>query len=247
MRFTSHLQAGMISFNREQCMKKAIILSFLAILAGCAEKPLAIGEWRGSEGGYLSYDGVFYNWVDAEGRKGMKCWVPPEAEPVRGIIIHGKPGSGGGGDTRSKTRDRALQEFAARFDFGIIGVTWFEGPDVYPEKTGLTILRVLEEWAAFGRHPELKNVPLIARGNSNSALFTYGLAALIPERIICFTPNVGPWYEHAEISDAFLQVPGILHVGPNDPFFTNGMADTEALFEEVAGDIKPWGSMIIIQ
>lgn len=219
---------------------KVLCVGLFLFAAGCAGPKREAAEWRGPEGGYYRYDGVFYDWVDAEGRKGLKLWLPPTADPVRGVIIHGKPGSGGGGDTRGKARDRTLQEFAARFDFGIIGVTWFEGPEVYAEKTGLTILRVLEEFAGHGRHPELKNVPFIARGNSNSALFTYAFSALVPERVICFTPNVGPMYTHADISEPFLRVPGLLHVGPNDPFFTNGMADTEALFEEVAPKGALW-------
>ena len=196
-------------------------------------------EKASTDGGRLRFDGAFYDWVDADGKRGLKLWVPPEVDPVRGILFHGNPG--GSGDRRILARDTRLQEFAARHDFGIMGVAWFPGREVYAS-TGRIILRVLGEWADMGLHPELRNLPLIARGSSNAGVTAYALTCLAPERMICFTPNVGPSYGHAKASDAALKVPGLLHVGPTDRFFTSGVEDTRELFKNVAprGALWAW-------
>jgi hypothetical protein len=191
--------------------------------------PLPI-EKLDTEGGRLRFDGAYYDWVDGNGKRGLKLWVPPEVEFMRGVLFHGNPG--GSGDTRSKARDIRLQEFAARHDFGIMGVAWFPGREVYAS-TGKIILRVLNEWGGMGLNPELANVPLIARGSSNAGVTAYAMTCLAPERMICFTPNVGPSYAHAKASDAALKVPGLMHIGPTDRFFTNGVEETRAMFEEV--------------
>ena len=86
-----------------------------------------------------------------------------EGDPI--VLLHGNPG--GSGDTRGMTRDRRLQEFAARHGFGLVGVAWFPGGEVYRE-TGALMLQVLDCWAEMGFHPELRNVPIVARGSSNA-------------------------------------------------------------------------------
>lgn len=179
------------------------------------------------DGGALQFDGVYYDYRDAQAQKGIKLWVPPGAVPVRGIIFHGNPGSSG--DTRPLALDEHLQEFAARHGFAIAGVTWFRGGDVY-EQTGRIIEQVLAAWAQMGFHPELAHVPLIPRGSSNAGVTAYGLACYKPERIVCLTPNVGPRYIPRVPPDAVLRVPALLHIGPVDPFFPLGLKDTAELF-----------------
>ncbi len=178
------------------------------------------------DGGELQFDGVYYDYRDAQAQKGIKLWVPPGDAPVRGIIFHGNPG--GSGDTRPLAMDENLQEFAARHRFAIAGVTWFRGGEVY-HQTGAVIAKVLEQWAALGFHPELAHVPLIPRGSSNAGVTAYGLACFMPARIICFTPNVGPRYTPRVPPDAVLRVPALLHIGPTDPFFPLGVKDTAEL------------------
>lgn len=188
--------------------------------------------------GEICFDGVYYDYRDAEARKGMKLWVPPGDAAVRGILFHGNPGSTGG-DTRNLAADERLQEFAARHRFGIIGVTWFQGRRIYDEFAQV-VFSVLDDWAALGRHPELANVPLIPRGSSNAGLTAYSLTCYRPDRILCFTPNVGPLYRPARPPVAALQVPGLLHIGPHDPFFPLGLKDTAELFADCRDTFWAW-------
>ena len=190
-----------------------------------------------SDGGEVQFDGVFYDYRDAESKKGIKLWSPPGVPFVRGVILHGNPGSTGG-DSRTVVRDPAMQEFAARHGFGIAGVTWFPGRYVY-EKLGATILAAFDDFAKLGKNPELAHVPLIPRGGSNGGMTSYGLACLAPERMICFTPNCGPAYFPHRPAPAVLKVPALLHVGSVDQFFNLGMKDTAELFD----DILPQGPL----
>ncbi len=206
----------------------------LAMSAGLARGGDAVtGE--AFDGGKLHYDGVYYDYLDAEARKGMKLWVPPGEGPLRGILFHGNPG--GSGDTRNMVRDERLQEFAARHRLGIIGVVWFPGRNVYPE-TGAVMIRVLDDWAKLGDHPELANVPLIARGSSNAGMTAYGLMCRAPGRMVCITPNVGPRYNPPVPPDAALAVPAWMHIGPEDPLVTGGVESTTELF----ADARPRGA-----
>ena len=135
-----------------------------------------------TDGGQLQFDGVYYDYRDAKAQKAIKMWVPPGDAPIRGMLFHGNPG-GGGGDTRNLARDANLQEFAARHRFAIVGVTWFPGGRVYNE-TGKAILQAFDDWAKLGRHPEIANLPIIARGSSNAGVTAYSLACLAPQRSI---------------------------------------------------------------
>jgi hypothetical protein len=182
-----------------------------------------------TDGGDLVFDGTYYDYRDAEGNRGLKMWVPPDTRPLRGILFHGNPG--GSGDTRNVTRDMQLRQFAARYDLAIMGVYHYPGRTVYGE-TGRQIIQALDDWAAMGVHPEIAHLPMIARGSSNAGVTAYAMACLVPERMICFTPNVGPRYGSAEVTEAVRRVPGWMHVGPTDPFFKAGMEETRALFAE---------------
>ena len=194
-------------------------------------------QGRSSDGGEICFDGVFYNYRDANAQKGMKMWVPPGASRIRGVVLHGNPG-GGGGDTRPIARDERLQEFAARHDLAVMGVTWFPGRAIY-DQTGPVMLDVMRDWAKLGRHPEIAHLPIIARGSSNAGITAYSLACLAPERMICFTPNVGPRYNPASPPDGALAVPALLHIGPEDPLLEGGVEITQKLFD----DIGPRGAL----
>ncbi len=182
------------------------------------------------DGGEVRYDGMYYDFRAANGIQHVKMWVPPTADPVRGVLFHGNPG--GYGDTRGLARDRRLQEFAARHDFGIIGVSSFPGRRVYPELAEVAV-KAMDDWGKLGYHPEIANLPIIARGSSNAGVTAYSLTCYAPERMICYTPNVGPAYNPSDPTAEALLVPGMLHVGPEDPFFTHGMEDTRELFARV--------------
>ena len=224
----------------------AVMLIVLAAgtIAGCAA---AAGEpaWTASparpltgrafDGGKVRFDGVFYDFRAANGIQMFKMWTPPNVEVVRGVLVYGNPG--GNGDSRDTCRDARLQEFAARHGLGIMGVTSFYGRRIYPE-LGKVILEGMKDWAKLGVHRELAHLPLIPRGNSNGGATAYGLTCYAPERVICFTSNVGPFYNPKLPPDAALNVPALIHVGPKDRF--RGPEETAAMFDTIRAKGARW-------
>lgn len=200
--------------------------------------PSAPVTGKAHNGGQLFFDGVYYDYRAPDGVQGIKLWTPP-AGPIRGVILYGNPGGGTGGDTRGMARDERLQVFAARHRLAIAGVTAFPGRDIY-SRTGRIILDVLEDWGEMGFHPELATLPLIPTGSSNAGITAYGLTCLAPERTICMAPNVGPIYNPATPPEAALQVPAILHIGPEDPLLRGGVEKTTELFARLAGKNARW-------
>ena len=191
---------------------------------------------RAHDGGRVVYDGICYHYVDPERRKGMTLWLPPDVRLVRGVILNGNPGSSG--DTRPEVLRRAWQHVGATLEFGYAGVTCFPGRQVFAE-TGATMMKVFSDWAALGVHPELANVPIFPRGNSNGGMTAYGLACFAPERTIGFTSNVGASYAPPRPPPAALKVPSLHHPGPVDPLIRMGYKETAELF----WDISPQGAL----
>jgi hypothetical protein len=209
----------------------AVAAAFVLMLtAGCSAVPTHLDPVRGGsyDGGQVQFDGMYYDFRAANGIQHTKMWVPPGPEPVRGVLLHGNPG--GYGDTRNQPRDGRLQEFAARHRFAIMGVTSFPGGEVYPHLAEV-IVRSMDDWAELGFHPEIAHLPMIARGSSNAGVTAYSLAAYAPERMVCITPNVGPRYNPYPPPDEMLRVPALMHVGPEDPFFPDGVEATRELFD----------------
>ena len=213
--------------------RTACICAFaVVLLSGCAaargpEGAVFPVTATAHDGGQIIYDGTHYHFRAANGVQMLSMWVPPDADPVRGVFISGNPG-GIGGDNRGLTRDAGFQAFAARHDFGLLGLHSFPGRMVHTEGAEL-ILGVMKDFAALGFHPEIANLPFITFGNSNGGITSYAMVCSAPERAICFTSNVGPRYNPPVPSDAALQVPGVLIVGTRDPFFDTGVEDTREL------------------
>ncbi|MDX2111991.1 MAG: hypothetical protein SFY80_17320 [Verrucomicrobiota bacterium] len=194
-------------------------------------------EWTNTEGDHFIREGDFYSFKSADGLRGIKLWVPPVGE-VRGVILHGNPGGGFGGDTRNKTSQRDILEFAARQGLGVAGVNGFPGRQIYRD-LGLVILRAFTGWGSHGSHPELAQVPLLVTGGSNAGVTSFGMLCQSPERIIAITPNCGPVYT-GDITEAVRQVPAWMHVGSQDPLIPVGLENTEALFAEQGKNPLPW-------
>jgi hypothetical protein len=193
--------------------------------------------WKGETGDFYAYDGVFYSFANESGQ-GIKLWTPPGGRTVRGVILHGNPGGGFGGDTRSKTRRRDIQEFAVRHDFAAAGVTGFPGTETY-EKLAKHVVEALRQWGERGEHPELAHVPWIVTGGSNAGIFSFAMMCYAPERTICVTPNVGGVYR-AEVTEAALRVPAWMHIGTLDELLSSGVENTEALFARWGGKDPLW-------
>ncbi len=164
-------------------------------------------------GDKVSWDGCYYDFCDSERLRMIKLWVPPGADPVRGILIMGHGGSSG--DTRNFARDGNVRDFAAGLGFGLAGLHNFPGREVYDDGAPV-FFRALDEFAKLGHHPELANVPFAMYGSSNGGASTYGFVNYAPERAICFLANVGPFYNPEIPVDEALHVPGIHVIGKFD-------------------------------
>lgn len=209
--------------------------------AGAPPSSETAGDPAGGE--HFACDGVFYSFVNDSGQ-GVKLWVPPVDGPVRGVILHGNPGGGFGGDTRSKTRQRDLLEFAARHDFAVAGVTGFSGRRTYPDLAPI-LLRAFEGWGQQGDRPELAHLPFISTGGSNAGVFSFSMMCAAPERAIAITPNCGPIYPE-DVPDGARNVPAWMHVGTVDPLMPAGVENTERLFDAHAphGVLWAWDAEI---
>ncbi len=171
-------------------------------------------ERTASDGAQLRFDPArnLYEFRAADGVSMLALWLPPSTRPVRGLFINGNPG-GVGGDNRQFTRDRTFRAFAARMDFGLMGLHSMPGNQI-KEKLAARIFKALEEFADFGVHPELAHLPFVSLGNSNGGATSYNLVMHAPTRAIAFAMNVGRM--SVEPPDAALEVPGFIVIGPQD-------------------------------
>src|ERR1035437_5775215 len=158
----------------------------------------------------VNYDGTFYDYRSASGTSMMKLWVPPHAASVRGILISGH--GGGSGDSRNFARDENMQAFAARFGFGLAGLHTFPVGRIYSQG-GKVFFDALSAFAAYGKHPELMNVPFAVFGSSNGGATAYGFANYAPQRCLCFVSNVAAGGNPPVPTDEAIKVPGIFVVG----------------------------------
>lgn len=207
----------------------ATTLGLSLMASSSLARPSLPHQWEAAPGNYFAFDGVFYGFANDTGQ-GIELWVPPSDNTIRGVILHGNPGGGFGGDTRGKTRQRDLLEFAARHDFAVAGVAGFPGRRTYGELAEV-VLYAMTEWGKLGYHPEISHLPFISTGGSNAGVFSFGMMCYAPERTIAITPNCGPVYV-GEVTDAVLEVPAWIHVGAIDPLIPRGMENTEELFAE---------------
>lgn len=184
-----------------------------------------------ANGDQVSFDGTYYDFRDADGKAMLKVWVPPNAKPVRGILMSGH--GGGAGDSRSFARDANMKALAARFGFGLAGLHRFPGRAVY-ERGGKVFFDALNAFADLGRHPELAHVPFAIFGSSNGGSTAYGFANYAPDRCICFVSNVATGGNPPVPTDGALRVPGVFVVGRFDPFMRE-MQGVERVQELLAG------------
>jgi hypothetical protein len=183
-------------------------------------------------GDQVQYDGTYYDFRAADAKAMVKLWVPPTANPVRGVFISGH--GGGGGDSRDFARDENMKALAARYGFGLAGLHNFPGGQVYPvagqgggprgeggaapaqpaTPGGQRFFDAFNEFAALGIHPEIANIPFVFFGSSNGGSQAYGFASYAPERAICFVSNVST--PRSILNEAAMAVPGIFIVGRYD-------------------------------
>ena len=126
-----------------------------------------------------------------------------------------------------------MQAFAARFGFGLAGLHTFPGGRVYSEG-GKVFFEALNQFAAFGKHPELANVPFAVFGSSNGGATAYGFANYAPQRCICFVSNVAAGGNPAIPTDDAIKVPGVFVVGRFDSL-SRGMQGVQRLEKLMTG------------
>jgi hypothetical protein len=81
-----------------------VLLLLFTCFAFSAQNPINAQITRLENGDQISWDGQYYEFKDADGRKMIKLWVPPGDQPVKGILISGH--GGGSGDSRQFARDK---------------------------------------------------------------------------------------------------------------------------------------------
>lgn len=195
------------------CVRLLVCCAVALLTASVPAAPVASTTL--ANGDQVQFDGAYYDFRAADGKKMIKLWVPPAAKPIRGLLITGH--GGGGGDSRQFARDVNFRAFAVRHGFAVVGLHNFPGREVY-DKGSPVFFGALNEFAKLGKHPELANVPFVVFGGSNGGAFSYGLACSAPSRAICFTPNASAWFNPETPTDSMIKVPGLFVVGVFDPF-----------------------------
>lgn len=219
-----------------------LIFSLITIGASALANATPV-KWQKGEDNYYAFDGVFYSFINTSGQ-GVKLWTPPSIDPIRGVIVFGNPGGGFGGDTRSKTHQRDILEFAGRHNFAVAGVTGFPAIQTIP-LLAKVFVDTFTQWSTQGTHPELEHVPFIFTGGSNAGIFAFSMMTYVPDRTIAITPNCGPVY-HGKITEKVLAVPAWMHVGTRDPYLPRGVELTSELFVNHApfGGVWAWDAEI---
>lgn len=170
---------------------------------------------------------------------GMRCYIPPKMERVRGILLCG---NGAGGDSRADTEDQHKRAWAAHHGFAVIATGKFgrfkggvEGEDYTNFQSGL------QDIALQSGHTELLHAPMLLWGFSNGGQMAYALARLHPERKIAFIVNKGGYY----ISDADggqepIAIPAIFFGGENDKGNNDRKQVIHDLYRKGRNQNAPW-------
>ena len=150
----------------------------------------------------------------------FRLWLPPEAGPIRAIVLL-VPGSNG--DARDETGDVAWQAFAVEHRLALVGVhltdkdrSPFEEYANVSKGSGQAIFDAIAKLGVRGNHRELATAPLFLWGMSAGGEVNYELAVWKPERVAAFVVNKGGIYYTALASKAARSVPGLLFIGGKD-------------------------------
>ncbi len=107
----------------------------------------------------------------------FRLWLPPEAGPVRAIVLR-VPGSNG--DARDETGDAAWQAFAVKHHLALVGVhltdkerSPFEEYANVSKGSGQAILDAIAKLGARANHRELATAPLFLWGMSAGGEVNY--------------------------------------------------------------------------
>lgn len=132
-------------------------------------------------------------------------------EPVRGILLWG---NGAGADERGKVENLELLALADHLGFGLMATSTWHGFNDPTELTYFT--EMLETLSTATNVGELSRAPILPVGMSNGGQMSYGLNALIPQRVIAFAANKGGFYNNPAPDASSLATPGLLIAGGTD-------------------------------
>ena len=187
---------------------------------------IAVATRAHAQGGTLLDDSIppGANYAIAQ----FRFWLPPNAGPVRALLVL-NPGSNG--DGRPAAQDTAWQAFATAHGLAIVATRFTDKPHdqgffedyiAVSKGSGDAFLSALSHFAAQSGHPEVATAPLLLWGMSAGGQINYEFVAWKPERVIGFVVNKGGVYYSALLSREARQVPGILFTGGKDlEFRTN--------------------------
>ena len=193
---------------------RAIAVAAALAIGGAASARAQSPTQAGTTFDESAAPGVNYDKAD------FRLWLPPEAGPVRAIVLL-VPGSNG--DARDETSDAAWQAFAVKHRLALVGVhltdkqrSAFEEYANVSKGSGQAIFDTIAKLGTSAHHPELASAPLFLWGMSAGGEVNYELAVWKPERVAAFVANKGGIYYTALASKAARSVPGLLFIGGKD-------------------------------
>jgi outer membrane protein assembly factor BamB len=144
------------------------------------------------------------NYSFRDGEAQASCWLPDKIAHVRGVVVAHPMVAG---------LTEAVAKVAQEEGLGTM---------VYSGMGDIESLdRILDQWAAASKHPELRGVAILTGGLSASCLAARNAAYAVPERTIAIFNAAGANL-HAPRKEPILNIPMQLHVGQFEEFGPDG-------------------------
>ena len=173
-------------------------------------------------------------------------WIPPNAEKLRGVIVH-QHGCGEGSckSGLSGAFDLHWQALAAKHDCALLAPSYEQPADAECQRwcdprngSSDAFLNALKDLGQQSQHPELATIPWALWGHSGGGHWCGGMVMLHPERVAAAWLRSGVPFLEAnperteikpyEIPDAALQIPIMCNLGTKE-----GVSVTDGRFAKV--------------
>jgi hypothetical protein len=196
--------------------KIMLLMLFVVLLSGC----------KTTNDGRTDYSGIYDCIIepsdsDLFALAEYRIWIPPDAEVLRGVIVHQH---GCGRDGMVIPYDYHWRALAKKWNCALMGThyvaadscsTW-SNPGNGSERTFLT---ALHNFSLQSRHPELDKVPWILWGHSGGAFWVSRMLDLHPDRIIAVFPRSGGYMNQ---NPGAYKVPVMFNYGAKERKRVNG-------------------------
>lgn len=148
-------------------------------------------------------------------------WIPEGNRRIRAVIVHqhgcGAPAARGGA---SAAYDLHWQALAAKWDAALLAPSYGQIEDSLCRQwsdprngSEKTFLRALADFAARGRHPELKDAPWALWGHSGGGTWVGIMTILHPSRVATVWFRSGAPVQETEIPQAVYSIPMMTNAG----------------------------------